>query len=76
MTSAEQKKIIQSLKQVIAKMTSDEKSFFEMIVKRDKDDEDLDSMSFSRLKQLFSKYFPSHTKEEIEARWKKIFGDK
>ena len=29
---------------------------YEMFVKRDKDDEDLDSLSMRRLKELFEKY--------------------
>ncbi len=56
MTSAEQRKLLDGLKYKTSKMLSRDKYDFEMFVKRDKDDEDLDSLSLKRLKELYEKY--------------------
>jgi hypothetical protein len=72
MTSVEQRKMIQRLKQAMAKMTSDERQAFEMMSKRDRDDEELDSLTMAKLKQLHIKYFPKHSKQSVEDAWKKL----
>jgi len=74
MTSVEQRKMVQRLKQVTMKMSSGERQSFEMMVKRDRDDEELDSITMTKLKQLHEKYFPKNTKESIEDRWNKLTG--
>jgi len=56
MTSAEQKKLIEALKYKTGKMLSKDKYDYDMFAKRDKDDEDLDSLSMRRLRELFEKY--------------------
>jgi len=56
MTSDEQRKLLDALKYKTSKMLSRDKYDYEMFVKRDKDDEDLDSLSLKRLKELFDKY--------------------
>ncbi|MCL5267875.1 MAG: hypothetical protein M1469_07220 [Bacteroidetes bacterium] len=56
MTSAEQRKLLEGLKYKTSKMLSKDKYDYEMFLKRDKDDEDLDSLSMKRLKELFEKY--------------------
>ena len=66
MTSVEQRKMIQKLKPVVIKMSADERRAFEMMVKRDRDDEELDSLTMAKLKQLHSKFFPKHSKEDLE----------
>ncbi|MGC8594547.1 MAG: hypothetical protein ACP5US_00585 [Candidatus Kryptoniota bacterium] len=55
-SSTEQKKLIESLKYRTFKMTPRDRYDYEMFVKRDKDDEDLDSLSMKRLRELFEKY--------------------
>jgi len=72
MTSDEQRKMVQRLKQVTAKMTSDEKQAFEMMTKRDRDDEELDSLTMAKLKQLHTKFFPKHSKQIVENAWNKL----
>ena len=72
MTSVEQRKMVQRLKLVTAKMSSEERRSFEMMTKRDRDDEDLDSMTMIKLKQLYVKYFPKNSKETLEEKWKKL----
>ncbi len=76
MTSSEQHKMVQRLRQVLMKMSPDERSSFEMMAKRDRDDEDLDRPTMTRLEQLYTKYYPKHSREELEDKWKKLTGDK
>jgi uncharacterized protein (DUF2236 family) len=75
MTSAEQHKMVQRLKQVMKKMSPNERQSFEMMAKRDKDDEDLDTLTMAKLEQLYMKFFPKHSKEDLEDKWKKIMGE-
>jgi hypothetical protein len=56
MTRAEQRRMIQELMDFARKMNRYDQEEFEMFVKRDKDDEDLDSMSQKRLQQLHEMY--------------------
>ncbi len=56
MTNAEQRKLIDGLRYKSSKMIPRDKYDYEMFVKRDKDDEDLDSLSMKRLRELFEKY--------------------
>jgi len=56
MTHAEQHKLIIELMEYSRKMKRYDQEEFEMFVKRDKDDEDLDTMSQKRLKQLYETY--------------------
>lgn len=72
MMYAEQKKRIQALKSVIKRMSFEERQVFEMMVKRDKDDEDLDVLTQRKLDQLYAKYLPKKSKSEIEASWQKL----
>jgi hypothetical protein len=76
MTSVEQHKMVQRLKQVIVKMNPDEKRSFEMMVKRDRDDEELDSLTRIQLAQFYEKYFPKHSKQDLESAWNKLTGKK
>jgi hypothetical protein len=72
MTSVEQRKMIQRLKSVTGKMDAGERQAFEMMAKRDRDDEELDSLTMAKLKQLHSKYFPKHSKQDLEDAWNKL----
>lgn len=56
MTHAEQHKLIVELMDFARKMKRYDQEEFEMFVKRDKDDEDLDTMSQKRLLQLYETY--------------------
>ena len=56
MTNAEQRKLLEALRYKTGKMLSKDKYDYDMFVKRDKDDEDLDSLSMKRLRELFEKY--------------------
>jgi hypothetical protein len=56
MTHVEQHKMILQLMDYSRKMKRYDQEEFEMFVKRDQDDEDLDSMSQKRLIRLFEQY--------------------
>ena len=56
MTSVEQHKIVAELRDHERKMSRSELETFEMLRKRDKDDEDLDLQSKKILMQLHEKY--------------------
>jgi hypothetical protein len=58
MTHAEQHAMIVELMDYARKMGRYDQEEFEMYVKRDKDDEDLDGISQRRLVQLHGKYLP------------------
>ena len=56
MTHAEQHKLIVELLDHARRMKRYDQEDFDMFVKRDKDDEDLDAMSQKRLEQLYALY--------------------
>lgn len=75
MTKSEQHRLIEELRDYARKMTRDEQYEFNMFAKRDKDDEDLDTLARQRLEQLHSKYVVKKTKKDIEALLKKLSAD-
>ncbi len=60
MTHADQHQMITELMDYSRKMKRDDQEDFEMFVKRDKDDEDLDQISWKRLRQLYELYVPAN----------------
>ncbi len=58
MTRVEQHKMIEELKDYLHKMRGDDLDSFEMMRKRDRDDEELDELSRRHLSQLYVKYVP------------------
>jgi len=67
----DQKNFIESLKRYENKMNEKEHSFFSITVKRDKDEEDLDSISFGKLKELYTKYYVNRKKPSLDDLFKK-----
>ncbi len=55
-TYAEQKKMIEELQRISYRLKGKDKYDFEMFLKRHKDDEDLDSLSMRRLREIYEKY--------------------
>jgi hypothetical protein len=55
-TMVEQRKMIEALRYKTSKMVSKDRYDYEMYAKREKDDEDLDSLSMKRLREIFEKY--------------------
>ena len=58
LTKIDQHKIVETLKDYVHKMRGRDLDDFEMVRKRDRDDEDLDDLSRRRLTELFVKYVP------------------
>ena len=75
MKHEEQKRKIEDLRRFLNKMSASERMELEMMVKRKKDDEDLDSLTTNKLQALHEKYLPKKSKEELELIWKKMGGD-
>jgi len=59
MTRIEQHKMIETLMDYVHKMQGRDLEDFEMLRKRDRDDEELDMLSRRRLSELVIKYVPS-----------------
>ena len=59
MTRIEQHKIVETLGDYVHKMHGSDLDDFEMMRKRDRDDEDLDVLSRRRLSELYIKYVPT-----------------
>lgn len=57
MSFREQKKLLDELKKHERKFTPQESGEYKMFIKRQKDDEDFDSVSMKRLKELYDKYY-------------------
>jgi hypothetical protein len=58
MTRIEQHKVIEALRDYVYKMRGRDLDDFEMMRKRDRDDEDLDEITRRRLSELYVKYIP------------------
>lgn len=71
MQIVEQKKMIQELKYYKNKMSRDDLYNFEMYEKRTKDDEDLDRLSFERLKEIYARYVKKKSKSDFDHLFKK-----
>ncbi len=56
MSYVEQHKMVEELKDHAARMKGRDAYDFDMLLKRDKDDETLDSLSFKRLQELYETY--------------------
>ncbi|MCB9219597.1 MAG: hypothetical protein H6610_09080 [Ignavibacteriales bacterium] len=71
MRQTEQKRYFETLKRYERKFTSDELKEYKMLFKRHKDDEDLDNISFNKLKDLYTKYYTNREKIDINELFKK-----
>lgn len=58
MTKNEQHSMVESLREYSHKMKGKDYDEFEVLRKRDRDDEDFDSISRNKLTELFVKYVP------------------
>jgi hypothetical protein len=71
MSFRDQQKYIDALKKHERKFTREESEAYKMFVKRQKDDEDFDSVSMKRLKELFDKYNKSADFSKYDKYFKK-----
>ena len=56
MAHAEQQRMIRELRDYAHKLTREEEELFAMYVKRNKDDEDLDTIAQRRLTDMYERY--------------------
>ncbi len=71
MSYRDQKKYFETLKRYERKFDSKEKQSYDMLLKRHKDDEDLDKASMEFLKELIEKYHANRPKPNIDDLFKK-----
>jgi len=71
MSYRDQQKLLDGLKKYLSKMVLGELEEYKMFIKRQKDDEDFDSVSMSRLKELYDKYHQTIDKSKYDHFFKK-----
>lgn len=71
MRYTDQKKYFESLRRYENKFTGSELKDYKMFFKRHKDEEDLDNISFQKLKDLYTKYYVNREKVDINKFFKK-----
>jgi hypothetical protein len=68
----DQHKLVKELKDHVGKMTSNEKYDFEMMQKRDKDDEELDALTWAKLETMHKRLVVRKSKKDIEELFRKM----
>ena len=71
MSYREQRKYMETLKKYERNFTRDEMEEYKMFIKRQKDDEDFDSISMRRLKELHDKYYKPADLSKYDSFFKK-----
>ncbi len=71
MSYRDQQKYLDALRRYEKKFDGDELEDYKMFLKRQKDDEDFDSVSMSRLKELYDKYNVPVDRSKYDAFFKK-----
>lgn len=71
MSRREQQKYLDYLKKCEKKFTLRELEEYKMFIKRQKDDEDFDTVSIRRLKELYDKYYEKKDISKLDELFKK-----
>ena len=71
MSFRDQKKYLDILKKYERNFSYDDKKTYDMFVKRQKDDEDFDTISMKKLKDLHDKYYKPVDKTKFDNLFKK-----
>lgn len=71
MSYTEQKKLLEELKKYERKMSAPDLESYKMFIKRDKDDEDFDTVSMKKLRELVDKYHIPVDKSKFDSFFKK-----
>jgi len=66
----EQKKLLEELKRFENKMAPKDLEAYKMFIKREKDEEEFDTVSMARLKELHQKYFANRPKPDLSKYFK------
>ena len=72
----EQQKLLDTLKKYARNFTREETEEYKMFIKRQKDDEDFDSVSMKRLKELHNKYHKPVDRSKYDTFFKKSTDEK
>jgi len=76
MSYRDQKKYLEYLRRFENKFSHQESEDYKMFVKRDKDEEEFDTVSMDRLRHLYNKYYVPVDKSKYDAFFKKKNDDK
>jgi hypothetical protein len=68
----DQHKLVKELKDYVGKMTSGERYDFEMMQKRDKDDEELDALTWAKLESMHKRLVVRKSKQDIDELFRKL----
>lgn len=71
MRSRDQKKYFEQLKRYERKFDDNEKSVYQVLLQRHKDEEELDRLSFEKLKSLYEKYYVKRDRKNFDEFFKK-----
>lgn len=71
MSFRDQKKYLELLKKYESKFDRKELEDYKIFLKRDKDEEDFDSVSLKRLKDIYDKHFVAPDRSKLEALFRK-----
>ncbi len=71
MSFRDQKKYLETLKKYESKFNRKDLDDYKIFLKRDKDEEEFDTVSMKRLKELHDKYFVSPDRSKLDALFKK-----
>jgi len=71
MNYRDQKKYIDALKRYENKMEHKEREDFKILVKRQKDEEEFDTISLRKLSDLYEKYYVNRPKKSLDSLFKK-----
>ena len=72
----DQQKLLDTLKKYLRNFTREENEAYKMFLKRQKDDEDFDTVSMKRLKELHDKYHKPVDRSKYDAFFKKSTDEK
>jgi hypothetical protein len=71
MSFRDQKKYIDALKKYESKLDRKELEEYKIFLKRDKDEEEFDTVSMKRLKDIHDKYFVAPDRSKLDSLFKK-----
>jgi hypothetical protein len=71
MSFRDQQKYLDVLKKYERNFTKEDKYLYDMLVKRQKDDEDFDSVSMKKLKDMHDKYYVPADRSKFDSLFKK-----
>lgn len=67
----EQKKLLEELKKYERKFDRKDYDSYQMMIKREKDEEEFDTVTMKRLKEMYDKYYTPPDRSKLDALFKK-----